>query len=125
MIFRSAVCGCLDRADDRRFERRIFLLEIQRDLRIGDALAQRPDERPAEQRDEGADGDDPEGDDRGRAEAKRFETGRRQQQREHRAGDDDNRAAQRDALPPPISDAPNDLDELGPVMVHVGPQERE
>ena len=53
-----------------------------------------------------------------RAEAERFEARGREQQREHRAGDDDHRAAQREPHAPPIPDPADDVDELCP-MVHV------
>jgi hypothetical protein len=109
----------LDGADEGRFERGIALLEIHRHLCIAHAAAQRPDQAVAQQADEHRDGDDAEGDDRSGAEPEGLEPGGGEQQRQHRAGDDDHGAAQRELHAPPVPDASDDVDELE-VMVHVG-----
>ena len=71
-----------------------------------------------EQADEHGDRDDAERDDGGGAEAEGFEARRREQQGEHRAGDDDDRAAQGEPHAPAIAYAADDVDELR-AMVHV------
>ena len=104
--------GGLDRAQDGGLQRRVALLEIQRDLRVGDASEQRPDEPEPHQAGEDDEGRDAERDDGGRAEPERFETRRRQQQRQQRAGHDDDRSAQRQPHPPAVADTTDDVDEL-------------
>ena len=110
--------GRFDRADDRRFERRVAFLEIHRDLRVGDPAAQRPDEAIEEQRDEYRDDDDAEGDDCRGAEAERLEPGRRQQERQHGAGHHDDRAPQGEPEAPAVSHLTNDVDQLR-AWIHV------
>src|SRR3954462_4095613 len=75
MCRRSAIRGRFDGADDGGFEAWIAFLEVHRDLRVGDAAPQRPHEPVEQQADEYGDGDDPERDDRRRAEPERLETG--------------------------------------------------
>ena len=60
----------------RRLERRVAFLEIERDLRVGDAAAQRPDQADAQQPGEDGERDDAERDDGGGAEAQRLEARR-------------------------------------------------
>src|SRR6185295_1024583 len=94
----------------------IAFLEIHGDLRVGDPAPQRPHEAIEQEPDEHRDRQDAEGDDGGRAEPERLEAGRRQQQRQHRAGHHDDRSSQGEPHAPAIPDAADDVDELGAIV---------
>ena len=95
--------GRLDGAQNGRFERRVVLLEVQRDLAVGDLPAHRAGQELPDQRHEHADGHEPEGDDGRRAEPERLEARCRQEQRQKRSRDDNHRAPDGQALAPAVS----------------------
>jgi hypothetical protein len=70
----------LDRAQQRRLQRRLVLLEVERHLFVGDPTPQRPDEEPRDQREPRQRHDHARGDDRSAAEAQELQAVRREQE---------------------------------------------
>jgi len=116
--------GRLDRAQDRRFEGRIVLLEIHRDLRVADLPSNRPDEECPDQSGEPERGDQAEGDDRADAEPQRLEARCRQEQRQERPGDDQHDAAHGQPLPPAVPHRADDFEEFGATIHGLSPLQR-
>jgi hypothetical protein len=99
------------RRDDRGFERRLVLFEIERDLVVADATHQRADQEPAGKGQGGDDERDPESEDGRRAEAKRFERIGRGHQRDGGRRDEAHRAPQRELAAPALTHLTDDVDE--------------
>ena len=112
MGLRPLAGGRFNRADDRRFEPRVALLEVHRHLRVRDPPTERPHQAVQQQADEHRDDDDPEGDDGGCAEPERLQARGGEEQRQHRAGDHHHCASQREAAAPAIPHPTNDVDQL-------------
>src|SRR5262249_21956606 len=98
------------------FERRLVLLEIHRDLLVGHAPQQRPDEeRIREQRDDERE-TDAEGEDRFGREPHPLQRDGRQHQRRREAPERDRRAAERQLQSPPAPDLVDDRNQLRPAV---------
>ena len=98
----------VDGAQDSRLELRILLIQVQCDLCIGGAPAQRLDQADDDQPEKAGPRHDATDDDGRGRKAQRFERRRREQQRQQRAGDDQHQSSQGERDAPPVPDASDD-----------------
>jgi hypothetical protein len=106
----------LDRADDRRFERRLVFLEVHRDLLVGHAPQERTHEQQVREQREGEADHDARGDNRLRGEAHPLESPRGQHEGRAAARRCQRRAADEKLSTPPPANIVNDGDKL---LVHM------
>ena len=111
----------LHRTDQLFLQRRILLFDVERDLIVGDAAAQRPEQPHGHQRDDRDKHDNAETQDRFRRKGQRLQARRRQDEGEDDAGQHKETAAQRELHAPPLADVLDDLDQFC-ACVHTSPQ---
>ena len=108
-----ALAALLDGAQHDGLQRRLVLLQVERDPLVGHAPRHRPHEQPPAGADQHEVGRDAKAHDRGRAEPEQLEAVRRGEEGAERGGDENRDAPDGDPQAPAVPHVPNDPEDLG------------